>query len=290
MTDPAATAVALVTDVTHFIGASSAEALAASGFAVLVHDLALADAAARSAFAADHPGLAIAEAGDGPSLIAEAIERFGRLDVLVNNDAFPAERAPAEAALPGQMERALEALVTRPFRRTGAAVPHMKRQGGGRILFVTSAAPLRGLANYGPYCAARGGANALARALALELAPHNIQVNAIAPNFIENPDYFRPRPPRRSREEGPHREEHPARPARHPGGGRKSRRLARRSWGGIRHGAGDSARRRLGLSCGRRGARATGGGKKLTPAQGARGPGAAGARAGASQSGGPAGK
>jgi NAD(P)-dependent dehydrogenase (short-subunit alcohol dehydrogenase family) len=66
----------------------------------------------------------------------------------------------------------------------------MKERGAGKVIFLTSAAPIGGMPNYTAYAAARGAANALIKSLALELAPHNIQVNAIAPNFLDNPDYY----------------------------------------------------------------------------------------------------
>eukprot|EP00756_Hemistasia_phaeocysticola_P065109 Hpha_TRINITY_DN8309_c0_g1::TRINITY_DN8309_c0_g1_i1::g.154316::m.154316 len=89
------------------------------------------------------------------------------------------------------MRDALEALTVAPYEFACAAAREMIRQGGGgRIVFVTSAAPFRGLANYSPYCAARGATNALAKALAVELAPHRITVNAVAPNFIQSEAYF----------------------------------------------------------------------------------------------------
>ena len=83
-------------------------------------------------------------------------------------------------------------MMVRPFALAQATVAPMRKQGGGRILFITSAAPLRGLTNYGMYAAARGGANALTVTLARELASSNILVNAIAPNYVANPSYFPP--------------------------------------------------------------------------------------------------
>jgi len=68
----------------------------------------------------------------------------------------------------------------------------MKAEGHGKILMITSAAPIRGLANYSMYATARGAGNALVKSLSLELARFDIQVNAIAPNYIENPTYFPP--------------------------------------------------------------------------------------------------
>ena len=79
-----------------------------------------------------------------------------------------------------------------PFRMASAVVPQMKARKRGKILFITSASPLRGLPNYSMYVTARGGANALAVSLARELGRHNIQVNAIAPNYVESPSYFPP--------------------------------------------------------------------------------------------------
>ncbi|HEX7927434.1 MAG TPA: SDR family oxidoreductase, partial [bacterium] len=125
-------------------------------------------------------------------LVAEVVKVHGRLDAVISNDEFPAIRAPVDEAKLEDMRNGLEAMVVRPFALAQAAVPQMKQQGGGRILFMTSAAPLRGLANYGMYATARGATNAMTVSLAKELAPHNIVVNAIAPNYMENPSYFPP--------------------------------------------------------------------------------------------------
>ena len=57
---------------------------------------------------------------------------------------------------------------------------------------VTSAAPLRGIANYSMYAAGRGAENAMVKSLSLELASSNVKANAVAPNYIENPPYFPP--------------------------------------------------------------------------------------------------
>ena len=86
----------------------------------------------------------------------------------------------------------MDALVVWPYRLVGAAVPSMKLAGGGKIIVVTSAAPLRGIANYSMYATGRGAGNAMVKSLSLELASSNIQVNAVAPNYIENPTYFPP--------------------------------------------------------------------------------------------------
>ena len=184
--------VALVTQVCHFVGLAAARELAAQGARVACHDASFVEAPAREAFAAENPGL-LAVAEQEPRALAEAVAgRFGDVDILVNNDAFPAIRAAAEEARPEDFRAALEALAVAPLALTGAVVPAMKTRRRGKVVFVTSAAPLLGLANYSMYVAARGAANALVLSLARELAPHNVHVNAVAPNYVESPTYFPP--------------------------------------------------------------------------------------------------
>jgi NAD(P)-dependent dehydrogenase (short-subunit alcohol dehydrogenase family) len=181
----------LVTNVTHFVGLPTAREMARQGAHVVCHDRAFADAAARTAFAKDHPTLRLTGETEPDAVIAE-IEAHAPLDVLVNNDFFPALRAPIDAAPVADLRRTLEDLVVAPFQFAGAAARVMKPRKAGKILFVTSAAPLRGLPNYSMYVTGRGAANALAVSLAQELAGFNIQVNAIAPNYVESPSYFPP--------------------------------------------------------------------------------------------------
>lgn len=184
--------VALVTNVMSFVGLPAAIELTAHRATVICHDASFADDAARGVFASRHPQLHVTAEQEAAEMVATIAETWGPIDVLVNNDAFPAIRAPIEEANPEDLRAGFEALVTRPFTLSGAVVPSMKRRRSGKILFITSAAPLRGLPNYSMYVAARGAANALAVSLAGELARFNIQVNAVAPNFIESPSYFPP--------------------------------------------------------------------------------------------------
>ena len=128
--------VALVTHVNAFVGLASADALARSGMTVVCHDPAFTEEQTRTQFADAHPDLRVIAEHDPADMAAAVTGTFGRVDVLVNNDPFPAIRAPIEDA--------------------------------------------------------RGGANALAVSLARELAAFNIQVNAVAPNFVESPTYFPP--------------------------------------------------------------------------------------------------
>ncbi len=172
--------VIVITHAKHFVGPAAAGLLSSYGATVVCHE------------GEAGPGVHMATATEPEDLIDEVVAAHGRVDVLISNDAYPAIRAPVDQAEPGEMRNALNALIDWPYRLIGRAVPHMKSAGSGRIIVITSAAPLRGLANYSMYAAARGGANAMVKSLSLELAPFNIQINAIAPNYIENPTYFPP--------------------------------------------------------------------------------------------------
>lgn len=188
-----ASPVALVTHVNAFVGLASAKALAQDGKTVVCHDPGFADDRTRTQFADAHPELRVIAEQRPVDLVAAVIRAFGRVDVLVNNDPFPAIRAPIEEARIEDLRAGLDALVTAPFTLAQAVAPQMKERRSGKIVFVTSAAPFHGLPNYSMYVAARGGANALAVSLAKELAAFNIQVNAVAPNFVESPTYFPPK-------------------------------------------------------------------------------------------------
>ena len=87
---------------------------------------------------------------------------------------------------------AFEAMAVRPFEVTQRVVAGMKARKFGRIIFLSSSAPMRGLANYAPYASVRAAANGLVNSLAKELGRYAITVNAIGSNYVENPDYSPP--------------------------------------------------------------------------------------------------
>jgi NAD(P)-dependent dehydrogenase (short-subunit alcohol dehydrogenase family) len=184
--------VILITNATQYVGPASISRLIRDGARVVAQDKSFKEPAASEAFARAHPSTVTTDATDPHVIVEAALAKFGKLDTLISNDDAPAIRAPLETAKLDDFRAGLEAMMVQPFALAQAAVAPMKKQGGGRILLITSAAPLRGLTNYGMYAAARGGANALALTLSRELAPHNILVNAIAPNYVANPSYFPP--------------------------------------------------------------------------------------------------
>ena len=129
---------------------------------------------------------------DDPAAAAAAVADAGHVDVLLLHLALP---APATAAQDiGEAEwRSVFAHMVDPMPRLVAAVlPQMLARQSGRILLMGSAAALRGQKRTGSYSAARGAQLAYMQSVALELAPHQIQFNAIAQNFVANPTYFPP--------------------------------------------------------------------------------------------------
>jgi len=180
----------LITDVTHFIGKPGASILLREGATVYAQDASFSQSDARAKFKELVPGIRTLSEQEPEAVVAAVLEAEGTLDVLVNNDAYPAIKASIDEASIEDFRNTLDALLVRAFTYAKFTAAHMKKAGCGKIIFMTSAVPKHGLPNYSMYVAARGGASALAVSLAKELGPFGIQVNALAPNFIESPTYF----------------------------------------------------------------------------------------------------
>ena len=182
--------VILITDATHFLGEPGTNVLVREGAKVYAQDETFTDETARKTFADLIPGVIPLAEQDPEEVVATVIAAEGRLDVMVNNDAYPAVKSSIDEADVNEFRKALDGLLVRGFAYAKYASQQMKKQGSGKIVFISSAVPKHGLANYSMYVAGRGGANALAISLAKELGKFNIQVNALAPNFVESPTYF----------------------------------------------------------------------------------------------------
>ena len=114
----------------------------------------------------------------------------GEIDILVANTAEPPHPTDVES-IEDEDWAALFDKLTHPLMRVvRAVVPQMKERQSGKIIAITSAAPLRGIPKVSGYCAARGAQNAFIRAVGLELAKHNVQANAIAQNYVANNVYY----------------------------------------------------------------------------------------------------
>ncbi len=183
--------VALVTGASRGIGAATAERLAQDGFAVAVNYVSSKEGALRTVNAIEAAGgTAIAVQADVSRdsevrrLVAEAVAGLGRLDVLVNN-AGVYERAFFDDTSPEDWDRRLATTLSSCFYAAKAAVPEMRKVGGGRIISVASQLAYRGTSHGADYVAAKAGVVGLTKALALELAKDRILVNAVAPGSIE---------------------------------------------------------------------------------------------------------
>jgi 2-keto-3-deoxy-L-fuconate dehydrogenase len=116
----------------------------------------------------------------------------GRVDVLIASLAVPAPTTPAAEVSEAEWREVFAALVDPLPRLVRAVLPQMLERGAGRILVMGSASALRGMKRASTYSAARGAQLAYVQAVGVELAAQNIQVNAIAQNFVDNPTYFPP--------------------------------------------------------------------------------------------------
>lgn len=122
----------------------------------------------------------------------EVVSQAGPIEVLVVNLSIVAPTTPAQEVEEEEWRTVFAALVDPLPRLTRAVVPHFVQRRGGKILVIGSASALRGMKRASTYSAARGAQLAYVQAVGVELAPKNIQVNAIAQNFVDNPTYFPP--------------------------------------------------------------------------------------------------
>jgi NAD(P)-dependent dehydrogenase (short-subunit alcohol dehydrogenase family) len=129
----------------------------------------------------------VSRAADAERFVAEALARFGRVDVLVNNAAAPhgADRrllweVPEEA-----WDLVIDVNLKGTFLMSRAVIPHMLSRGGGRIINMASVSGKRGTPRRGAYTASKFGVIGLTQVLAQELGGHHITVNAICPGSVD---------------------------------------------------------------------------------------------------------
>lgn len=123
-------------------------------------------------------------------LFDAALSSFKRVDILINNSGITEPRSLLEMT-PAEWDRTLNINLRGMFFCTQRAAKEMIRQGsGGRVVNLSSVHGFAAVPNHAHYEASKGGINMFTKACAIELAPHDIQVNAIAPGAIEVERYF----------------------------------------------------------------------------------------------------
>jgi NAD(P)-dependent dehydrogenase (short-subunit alcohol dehydrogenase family) len=177
--------VAIVTGGAQGIGHAIAGGLAAAGARIVVADLQGAEEAA--ATFPDGVGITVDVADEVAvqRLVEETVERCGTIDILVNNAGLYAslEMRPFDQIPLEEWRKVMDVNVASMFLTCKAVVPVMRKQGGGKIVNISSGTPFRGVPFLLHYVTSKGAIVALTRALAKELGRDNVLVNCVAPGF-----------------------------------------------------------------------------------------------------------
>ena len=118
------------------------------------------------------------------TMVATALDQFGRLDILINNAGINIRKQPQEYT-PEEWKSVLETNLSSAFYCSQAAYPAMLKSGGGKIINIGSMLSIFGAAFAGPYGASKGGIVQLSKSLACAWAKDNIQVNSVLPGWID---------------------------------------------------------------------------------------------------------
>ncbi|HKX16845.1 MAG TPA: glucose 1-dehydrogenase [bacterium] len=183
--------VAIVTGAARGIGRAIAVRFGAEGAHVVVNDLAQAGAEAVAAEITRGGGSAVAAAADVSvpaevdGLIETAVRRFGTIDVLVNNAGLTDTMRHFLEADDAWWERVIAVNLTGAFLCSSRAARIMARKRAGVIIHLSSGGASRAHRGNAAYDAAKGGIEALTRAMALDLGPYGVRVNALVPGSID---------------------------------------------------------------------------------------------------------
>ena len=182
---------AIVTGGAKGIGRHYSFALAAEGARVMIADIADGEGVAReiaAAHGANSVTSAVTDVTDEDAVnavVAATMERFGRVDILVNNAALfaPLREQKLTEIDAAVWDKVMAVNLRGPFLMVKHVTPHMQAQGYGKIINIGSGTAYRGIPWMLHYVTSKGGITAFTRALARELGEHGIRVNTLAPGF-----------------------------------------------------------------------------------------------------------
>jgi len=184
--------VALITGAASGIGRGIALRLAAMGAATVLFDIDRKKGEAVAAEISHHGGQSWLICGDVRSsqdckkVVQDAIERFGKIDILCNN-AGVAIRKSVDALSEQEWDRAIDVTLKSVFLLSREVIPHMIRGGGGTIINTGSGWGLKGGPQAASYCAAKGAVVNLTRAMAIDYGKHNVRINCVCPGDVDTP-------------------------------------------------------------------------------------------------------
>ena len=158
----------LVTHSDRFMGPVLCETMTQSGAELIASDLDLTESAE----------------------VSQLVDEAGKIDCLIANLAMPAPQTLASEVSDAEWSSVFRTMVDPLHWLVRAVLPQMMDRGHGKILLMGSASALRGINRTSSYCAARGAQISFIQAVGVEVARHNVQVNAIAQNFVDNETYF----------------------------------------------------------------------------------------------------
>lgn len=181
---------AIITGGASGIGAATAELFVAEGARVLIADLqegVAHDLAKRLGDSATSLSCNVASEADVARVVATAVSRWGQIDVLYNNAGFGGASGPLDETSVEDYDMTMDVLLKSVFLGIKHASPVMKRQGSGSIINTASVCAFEAGIGNQLYSVAKAGVVMMTKAAALELAEHNVRVNAVCPGYIATP-------------------------------------------------------------------------------------------------------